>query len=359
MRSDDNKPTPLEDDDDFDFTPKVPPPDEDRIMKYFAAKQKLKDDFAAGYFKDTKLPLTEAQSDALDTADRKMLEERETKWIAYNIQFPENVSDFPSKDALHEIALGKQVCPVCAGKLNVGCRVRGAVTGVTHNSVFTCTCRLPSVIQRWLDQLVREEYRECDLKTLKPSNRSSLALSRQAEEIEILKKASADNYFFIGPPGASKSTFATALLRESLWRNKQWGENHSFFSNPWFCWKVNAEKLFVQNMAWKTSMTDETPAPAPDVTPEKIDRVRASGLRPTLIIEELDKTKLTDSRVNFLFEIVDAMDGCKGQIIITSNRTLDRFMAMFEEHPDETVRVTGGPLMRRFLKNCNVRNYFK
>jgi septin family protein len=218
---------------------------------------------------------------------------------------------------------------------------------------------MPSRIQSFLDKLVREEYREFDLRTLTPSKLSSLPLERQAEELEILKKAPGDNYFFIGPPGTSKSTFSTALLRESLWRNKQWVKEYWWAQKSSFCWKVNAENLFVQNMTWKTSRSSETPPPTPDVTPEKIDKAKAKGLRPTLIIEELDKTKLTDSRVNFLFDIIDAMDGCRGQIIITSNRTLDRFLAMFEEHTDETVRVTGGPLMRRLLKNCNVRNYFE
>ena len=349
----------LLDDDDLETTQQTPPLLDNRVLEYFEAQQKLADDFAKGYFKEMKLPLTEQQSNALGDADRKTLDKMESKWIADVINYPENVNGFPAKETILNIALGKQTCPVCQCKGTYGCRVRGELTGLRRDIVRECPCVMPTRIQRVLDKQVREEYRECDLRTMKPSNLSSLPLDRQAQELEILKKAPGDNYFFIGPPGTSKSTFSTALLRESLWRNKQWVKDNSYAEKSYFSWKVNAERLFVQNMQWKTSSTSDNPAPSPDVTPERIDRAKAKGLRPTLIIEELDKTKLTDSRVNFLFDIIDAMDGCRGQIIITSNRTLDRFLAMFEEHTDETVRVTGGPLMRRFLKNCNVRNYFE
>jgi DNA replication protein DnaC len=105
-------------------------------------------------------------------------------------------------------------------------------------------------------------------------------------------------------------------------------------------------------------MFSETPAPPPDVTADKIRKAAANGLRPVLILEELDKSKYSEPRVNFLFSLIDAIDGAEGQRIITSNRTLERFAAMFEESDIETVQVTAEPLMRRLLKDCNVRDYF-
>ena len=187
--SSERKPRPLEDDEFFDFTPKLRPSDDNRVLEYFAAQQKLKDDFAAGCFKGMKLPLTEEQHHVLTDEDRKWLEKVETGWKEHTRYFPENVEGFPPKEVLLDIALGKQTCPVCQGRRHYRYRALGTVTGLFCDSSRECPCALPGAIQRWMDNMVRVEYREVDLRTLKPSKLSRLPLERQAEEIQILRKA--------------------------------------------------------------------------------------------------------------------------------------------------------------------------
>jgi hypothetical protein len=147
------------------------------------------------------------------------------------------------------------------------------------------------------------------------------------------------------------------IAREAVWRH--WDKRERDYSpNPirWV-WVVDAEDLFLQFADWSTSRTSEDPAPEPIVSPRKILKAKEHGYRPTLVLEELDKGRLTEPRFTFLFNLMNAMAKEKGQLIITTNRKLDRFMALFTEHESETVRTSGEPLVRRFLENNCIKQF--
>jgi hypothetical protein len=61
------------------------------------------------------------------------------------------------------------------------------------------------------------------------------------------------------------------------------------------------------------------------------ENVKADGLKlvPSLFIEEWDKVGLTDFRRETLFDILEAMYCCDGQLVITSNLSWDDFCATF------------------------------
>jgi DNA replication protein DnaC len=66
-----------------------------------------------------------------------------------------------------------------------------------------------------------------------------------------------------------------------------------------------------------------------------------------LFLEEIDKVKLTDSRVGNLFEVVDALYENMGQLVINSNLTPEEFQSQF-----------GSEFARRISEMCKVVNLF-
>jgi ATPase family associated with various cellular activities (AAA) len=308
-----------------------------------------------------RLPLMPDESAALDDGDIAFLKQHETNWTTY---FSNSQPEW-SMALMAAVYSGElPTCPGCNNTRYVPTIQKGAVTGLILRSNEQCQCVPYRFIQNVIDETIPRGYRLVDLWTLQPSRLSQLPLHTQADEIEMLRHHHEDNYLFLGPAGTSKTTFSIALYREAMKRNKLHIMSAGFRGVPprcrtQFVWRINGEELFTQNQAYKTTMTSEKPAPPPDVTVERIQRAARAGIRPVIILEEIDKTRLTEPRMNLLFALFDAIDGAKGQIVLTTNRDMDRFIAMFTESEIETVRVSAEPFLRRLFKNCNIRNYYE
>ena len=94
-------------------------------------------------------------------------------------------------------------------------------------------------------------------------------------------------------------------------------------------------------------------APPPSVTPRLIREARASGKRPVLCIEELDKSRLTEYKANKFFEFMVAIDETQGQIILTTNhRTQEDFERWLYKTDEDAVNMAGEPAWRRIMDNC-------
>ena len=304
-------------------------------------------------------PLTEEDIQSLSDEERKYCAAREKDWETITV-VPEL-----SSEVMQAIYLQQRECPLCGGRKRLGVKQRGMITGLTRVNAVRCQCDIEEYIQHVVDQMVPKRYREIDLWTLQPSTKSQLLIEVQSEEIEFMRLHAGESFLFAGPAGCSKTTYAIALLRESLRQHVEHMFSDAFYFVPEkqranFVWRVNGEDLFTQNQLYKTTMTNENPAPLPEVVPERIKKAADRyGCTPLLIIEEMDKSKLTESRMNFLFGLFDALDGVNGKHIITTNPTLDRFVAMFTESETEAVRVSAEPLLRRMMSGANVRDYFK
>jgi DNA replication protein DnaC len=304
-------------------------------------------------------PLSDEVNQSLTDEERKYCVAREKEW--------NTITEVPvlKHEVMQAVYLKERECPLCKGRKGLGIKQKGALTGLTRVISIRCQCEVEEYIQHVVDQMVPRRYRDTDLWTLQPSTKSQLLIEIQSEEIDFMRQHAGESFLFAGPAGCSKTTYAVALLRESLRQHVEHLFSNAFQFVPEkqranFVWRVNGEELFTQNQLYKTTMTNENPAPPPEVTPERLKRASERyGCTPLLIIEEMDKSKFTESRMNFLFSLFDALDGVNGKHIITTNRTLDRFVAMFTESESEAVRVSAEPLLRRMMSGANVRDYFK
>lgn len=324
------------------------------ILQFFRERTERRNRF--------KLPLSPEEAAALSDDDTGWLEQQEQNWNVWNVS-PQTVVRW-TKELMRSVSLGEIECPACGNRDYFPGVERGEVTGILRRIRAECRCARYRFIQRLMNESLPAEYREVSLGSLQPSPKSQLTLAKQAHEIALLRQHAGNNHMFLGPAGTSKTTFAVALYRAAFWRHHDFIMRDGFRLVPpkcriAFAWMVNGEDLFSQYHQWKTTMTSANPAPEPCITVRKIQKAASKGLRPTLILEEMDKVHMTEPRVNVLFGLIDAIDGAKGQLVITTNRTFDRFVAIFSESELESVRVSGEPLIRRVLKNCNIHNYFE
>ena len=213
--------------------------------------------------------------------------------------------------------------------------------------VLECPCRKMWRMDKQLREKLPPSLRNHSINSLKPSPDSNLPAARQEKEIAFLKEHRTEGFFFLGPPGTSKSTFAAALFKEALWRdvNGKYGG---------FLWRVDGSRLLEQEQAW--ALANDKSEVRRDVTVEDIERARKRGFRPVLLLEEMDKRRMTEFAVNIFFRLVNAMDECEGQLILTTNLTMGGFRDLFLKSGVEAVQVTGEALLRRVLK-ANVRDY--
>ena len=75
-----------------------------------------------------------------------------------------------------------------------------------------------------------------------------------------------------------------------------------------------------------------------------IQSAARQGQKPRLFLDELDKFAVTPFKQGRLYEIVNAVYRCKGQIIATMNRSAEEFAALLRDRDlaDSITRRIGG-----------------
>jgi len=250
-------------------------------------------------------------------------------------------------------------CPRCKDTKSVTLLCRGTVTNFYFLRTFGCECIGFRDFQKMLAKRLPERLCKFSLSSLSWSDKSSLSRARQEKEIAFLRAHPDDSYFFLGKPGTSKTTYSAALYIHALWTafRKPDPTNSQYALK--YLWRVDGNHLFDSEVAY--AMADDKESVQRDVTVDQILWPRKNDHRPVLVLEEIDKRKMTEFAANVLFRLVDAMDECGGQLIVTTNRTMQGFRDMFLKSDVEQVRVTGEALLRRLTDpdRINVRNYHK
>lgn len=248
------------------------------------------------------------------------------------------------KACIHDaVMFGDKPCPLCDG------------SGLHHigQRVYSCDCAELKWKRKTIERILPMRYHRNNLYTLQTSTASKLPLERQKAIIEYMaQKENRDKgYFLYGEPGTSKTTLAAALVRNAIerdWDTWLYKDGPQKWNNLWIQY-VNWDNLISQYLAYQ----NDREAPPPTVTAQYIQSVAASGRCPVLVIEEIDKSKLTQYKANKLFDLVQAMDAAMGQLIITTNyRTVEEFEAFLYKTDDETINLTGEPVWRRIVDNC-------
>jgi DNA replication protein DnaC len=259
---------------------------------------------------------------------------------------------------IHEAVMwGDMVCPRCDGKKGANCVEQwGDDAKNTRTLWHTCFCEELRWKQRQIEKILPPRYHRSMLWSLKPSERSRMSLEKQGKMIEYLKNHGNDGFFFFGPPGTSKTTFATALLRSAMereWSTWFYKDGHPLMWNKsMFIRYINWDSLIQEYLDYQNHPND---APTPSVTPRLIRETKDAGRRFVLCLEELDKSRLTEYKANKLFELLVAMDETGGQLILTTNHTAkESFQKWLYQTDNDAVNMAGEPAWRRISDNCKM-----
>ena len=237
----------------------------------------------------------------------------------------------PDYDKRILIAQKKLTCTVCRGSRL--CRV------LDDPKTYECPC-IP-LQQRWrnFSANVPPHDQFVDLATLRPNAKSRLTADQQQKIISGLLEDPLKSYAFFGPAGTSKTTFCVGLYRIAL------------LYSPGHTWLISAKTLMDEFVTEATTRESNGRAPQPTVTRAKIAAAAKTGNIPRLFLEEIDKVKFTEFKINSLFEIFDAIYENQGQLVFNTNMTIARFGEYFGPE-------TGEAMVRRVGEMCEVYDLF-
>ena len=289
---------------------------------------------------------------------RDALRPPEPKWVMVESGFqPVNWT----KQLLDAVLFGEIPCPHCNGKKSYEVVEQCEGTEKRRTRVFCCPCkeRMRGMLM-YLNRLLPPRYLRSNLWTLQPSPASRMSLERQTKALNVLRANPDSGYFFYGAPGTSKTTFATALVRRAFdrdWSTKLWYQDDccaytlDFKSSLWIHY-LNWDS-YIQSLLDYQNHPDE--APAPTLSPKLIRENAEKGRRSCIAIEEIDKSRLTEFKTNKLFDLVNAIDATKSQLILTTNHeTEDSFQTWLYKTDNEAVNISGKPIWRRIADNCKI-----
>ncbi|MDP9159244.1 MAG: hypothetical protein M3O09_03320 [Acidobacteriota bacterium] len=236
----------------------------------------------------------------------------------------------PANDEELLIAQNKLLCPACNGRK----------THHVPDGLSQCHC---AHLLRWWGEFSKNVPPHdlfVDLATLQPNDKSRLPAERQQKIIVDLRKDPLKSYAFFGPAGTSKTTFSVGLYRIAL------------HYSPYHTWRISAKTLMDEYVTEATTRESNGKPPKPTVNRAKIACAATSGKVPRLFLEEIDKVKLTEFKINSLFEIFDAMYENQGQLVFNTNMTIAKFGEYFGPE-------TGPAMVRRVGEMCEIYDFYE
>jgi DNA replication protein DnaC len=255
------------------------------------------------------------------------------------------------------ILFGDKPCPRCNGTHTVNYAVRDKHTGNLGTKDYQCLCSQNPHRRKTLAQMLPPKYLRCNLATLEPSTHSTMPIQRQAEMIQHFRENPNANVMMWGKPGTGKTTVACALLRHAVQRDWKYFYTDNLGCLKWttgrWIWRVSFDTLMAQYLRKQNDREE----PEPDVTPERIKAATEKGKKFVLCLEEIDKAKLTEHRANKLFDIIDTLYNCEGQLIVTTNLTHDGFSDMMTKTDNENINVAGAAIIRRIEEMCEIYEF--
>jgi hypothetical protein len=246
------------------------------------------------------------------------------------------------------IALEKAPCPICHDKpRHIYHRpVRGDDTGI--EATFSGDCICPDLHRAgYVWKKIPAHFEDTPLlRFLKPTNNPKLLLSTPVEVqqriIDCVKKLHDKNLMLTGSVNGGKSWIAFSLWKSRVLHNiKQ--EHKDNFPNFGACWAVNVREVLDQQYRYTMTKGER-----PTVDADKIRAAARAGWRPTLLLDEIDKFSVTPARLDFLFDICAATYDSDGQLISTSNLTVDQLAEKWKSD-------TGDALLSRLADRENGR----
>jgi hypothetical protein len=170
---------------------------------------------------------------------------------------------------------------------------------------------------------------------------------------------SAHGWAFFGPTGWSKSSRCTAwfawYVREKLIDLHRLRYNNELLGMidtpkgraPRSMWRISALTLIEESLAWQHRDFSDTTAKQPRVRSAWIEELCRRKFEPCLYLEEVDKVRTDKTKLDILFDVLNALYNFQGVLLMTSNLT-----------PQEFSHAFGPEFARRVAEMCNVVNCF-
>jgi hypothetical protein len=139
-----------------------------------------------------------------------------------------------TRDLMWAVAKG-QKCPACADTKHIRVVRFGTATGMYIDAYPDCECVKYRHLWKVFCDYIPEHYLRVSLHDLAPSSFSKLSIARQESEIAFIREHKEDGFFFLGPAGSSKTTFAIALYRDALttlFRHQWKGRSETLYTGP-------------------------------------------------------------------------------------------------------------------------------
>jgi len=227
------------------------------------------------------------------------------------------------------IAEGLDKCPFCLDAKERKHLAVGTTTGLRVITLVPCPCTFPRLYWHYWSQQVPPVFHDVLWRELQPSTVPRLPLDRQAKIIKFLRDHPDDSFLMTGDGDCGKTHLATALQQRRMvkWAAAACNSPLAAVTCPIF--RVNTTRLLDDILAWQFR---DKEAQDPDVTPpaltaRKIELAAKTGYRPLILLDEIDKFKPTETKLNTLLSLVDTAWTNKCQLIATSNHPVEWFTA--------------------------------
>lgn len=249
-----------------------------------------------------------------------------------------------------------------------------------ENEYERATARLDeAMLQEFRHKIIPPKDLFADLKTLQPSTKSQMPVEFQTRILGAMRKQDLHDdsrhaihgWAFFGPAGWSKSTLCTAWFTEFVRQHildlgrlryanmtymeiPKGREGHPF-------WRMNALTLIDENLAWTHRNFSDKDAKQPRVSSAWIENLNSHVFDPCLYLEEVDKVRADKTKLDILFDVINALYSCNGKVenatyhngfhngvlLLNSNLTKQEFAAQF-----------GPEFARRIAEMCNIVDCF-
>jgi hypothetical protein len=258
-------------------------------------------------------------------------------------------------DQKKSIMRKKAPCPICNNNFYYHPLYRDKNSGIEKPLLRRCIC-VSLRCYASLAEKISRHYAHIRLDKLDSSPLSALSPEVQRKTISMLQTEPDKSYFFFGPAKTSKTTFSIALYQNAIQRFVRENPDVTLGSDVPI-WRISARTLLEQYHNYAISREEFTSDGKPkkvaprEVTREKIEAAARKGFKPRLFLEEIDKIKPTDFRLSSLFEVIDAIYECDGQLVMSTNLTPDGLVKFLGE-------VYGHTIPRRVVEAGNLINFF-
>ena len=200
----------------------------------------------------------------------------------------------PSHD-MSAITWGSDACPIC-GEVEaaggVSSRMRGEQTGITLYYRVECPCYRLRIYQQTIAAAkLPVTMRGTRLATLTPTDKVRVSVDRQRVVAEYLRGHRDDSFLLTGARRSGKSHLAAAIFGDVV---VDWIESGKARTSACPAIIISAERMISEWMDYNRA--DEGTKITPTVTEDKVAAAVKAGMRPVLIIEDLDRlTKFTEA----------------------------------------------------------------